>query len=90
MRLDKAQWLRATSCSTQRAHEILNAAPAPKNRGPAASGSARESVREASLSEETGVAESGLSDLLSINQRAYGQVPKWEAVSRFGKSPRFS
>ena len=40
------------ACSTQRAHEIHDAAPAPKNHGPAASGSSRERVREAGLSEK--------------------------------------
>ena len=39
-------------CSTQRAHEIRDAVPAPKNSRPAASGSSRGTGREAGLREK--------------------------------------
>jgi len=47
----RSEWARQV-CSTQKAHEIHNAAPAPKNRRPVASGSPRGSGREAGLSEK--------------------------------------
>jgi len=47
----RSEWARQV-CSTQKAHEIHNAAPAPKNRRLVTSGSPRGSGREAGLSEK--------------------------------------
>jgi len=55
--------------SDLKAHQIHSAAPAPKNRGPVASGSAKGNRREADPERETGLGPGQISDFLSANRR---------------------